>query len=85
MIHPPQVRPEEPIAVTPHDGICGGESQQWLSYPTNPHVRFDERGRETERCRMAQATAPVLDSTCAPTARVTSGGRFHPESCRLIW
>jgi len=63
MIHPPQVRPEEPIAVTPHDGICGGESQQWLSYPTNPHVRFDERGRETERCRMAQATAPVLDST----------------------
>ena len=65
MIHPPQVRPEEPIAVTPHDGICGGESQQWLSYPTNPHVRFDERGRETERCRMAQATAPVLDSTMA--------------------
>ena len=47
MIHPPQVRPEEPIAVTPHDGICGGKSQQWLSYPTNPHVRFDERGRET--------------------------------------
>jgi len=24
-------------------------------------------------------------SRCAPTARVTSGGRFHPESCRLIW
>ena len=71
MIHPPQVRPEEPIAVTPHDGICGGESQQWLSYPTNPHVRFDERGRETERCRMAQATAPVLDSTIdwVPPAR----------------
>src|SRR3982750_3625442 len=66
MTHPPQVRPEEPIAVTPHDGICGGESQQWLSYPTNPHVRFDERGRETERCRMAQATAPVLDSTMRP-------------------
>src|SRR3954447_22917447 len=63
MIHPPQVGLEEPIAVTPHDGICGGESQQWLSYPTNPHVRFDERGRETGCCRMAQATAPVLDST----------------------
>ena len=25
------------------------------------HVRFDERGEETERCRMAQATAPLLD------------------------
>jgi hypothetical protein len=29
----------------------------------NPQVRFDERGWETERCRMAQATAPILDST----------------------
>jgi hypothetical protein len=22
---------------------------------------------------------------CAPKARITNGGRFHPESCRLIW
>jgi hypothetical protein len=29
------------------------------------HVRFDERGWETERRRMAQATAPILDSTKA--------------------
>ena len=29
----------------------------------NRHVRFDERGWETERCQMAQATAPILDST----------------------
>ena len=27
----------------------------------NRLVRFDERGWETERCRMAQATAPILD------------------------
>jgi hypothetical protein len=33
------------------------------------HVRFDERGEETERCRMAQATAPLLDSTKADLAR----------------
>ena len=32
------------------------------------HVRFDERGWETERCRMAQATAPILDSTKADRA-----------------
>jgi hypothetical protein len=32
----------------------------------NPHVRFDERGRETGRCRTAQATAPFLDSTNEP-------------------
>jgi hypothetical protein len=31
----------------------------------NRLVRFDERGWETERCRMAQATAPILDSTDA--------------------
>jgi hypothetical protein len=29
----------------------------------NRHVRFDERGEETERCRTAQVTAPLLDST----------------------
>jgi hypothetical protein len=31
----------------------------------NPHVRFDERGRETGRCQTAQATAPFLDSTAS--------------------
>src|SRR5271165_6353630 len=29
----------------------------------NPPVRFDERGRETERLAKPQATAPFLDST----------------------
>ncbi len=38
------------------------------------HVRFDERGWETERCRMAQATAPILDSTT--TAMLTSRPHF---------
>ena len=33
------------------------------------HVRFDERGWETERCRMAQATAPILDFTRATYPR----------------
>jgi hypothetical protein len=28
----------------------------------NRHGQFDERGRETGRCRMAQVTAPILDS-----------------------
>src|SRR3954462_7717695 len=54
MIHPPQVRPEEPIAVTPHDGICGGESQQWLSYPT---VRYTALFMST--VRSATATVQV--------------------------
>ena len=33
MIDPPRVLSGEPTAVTPHGGICGGESQQSLSYP----------------------------------------------------
>ena len=40
MINPPPVLPEEPTAVTPHGGICGGKSQQWLRYPIEPHARF---------------------------------------------
>src|SRR5262249_24806962 len=35
----------------------------------NRHVRFDERGQETERCHMAQAPAPVLDSTATMKRR----------------
>src|SRR4029077_9199913 len=46
LIDPPRVLSEEPTAVTPHGGIRGGESQQWLSYPTNPRVGFDERDVE---------------------------------------
>src|SRR5271166_5941108 len=30
-IDPPRVISEEPTAVMPHGGICGGEGQQWLS------------------------------------------------------
>ena len=43
----------------------------------NQHVRFDERGRETERAPQSTATAPVLDST--NSMFVTS------FECRLIW
>ncbi len=32
----------------------------------NPHVRFDEWGRETGRLAKPQATAPFLDSTVIP-------------------
>src|SRR5215470_3704471 len=33
-----------------------------------PHVRFDERGWETGRCRKARTTAPILDSTNSATS-----------------
>jgi hypothetical protein len=42
--------------------------------PGNLHVRFDERREETERCRMAQATAPLFDST--HSGHVSAGARM---------
>jgi len=44
----------------------------------NRLVRFDERGWETERCRMAQATAPILDSTEGDMALISFGCRLGP-------
>jgi hypothetical protein len=55
-------------------------------YAGNPHVRFDERGWETERCRMAQATAPILDSTQAtelPRAPIQSLSEAQ-RTCREV-
>jgi hypothetical protein len=44
------------------------------------HVRFDERGWETARCRMAQATAPILDSTYSDLSRCPLSGRYRRQS-----
>jgi len=46
----------------------------------DPHVRFDERGRETER--LSSATAPVLDSTALMimSAQDARGPEEHEES-----
>jgi hypothetical protein len=44
------------------------------------HVRFDERGWETERCRMAQATAPILDSTLSDMADLAEDVRSSGET-----
>ena len=38
----------------------------------NQHVRFDERGRKTERTLQGSVTASVLDSTNAGVAVVTA-------------
>jgi len=46
----------------------------------NPHVRFDERGWETGRCRMAPATAPILDSTEAAVRQCPRNGRYRGQN-----
>src|SRR5271165_4263037 len=44
------------------------------------HVRFDERGRETERLAKPQAAAPFLDSTSAKTL----ARRLPEEAWRIV-
>ena len=51
----------------------------------NRLVRFDERGWETERCRMAQATAPILDSTLATLYRRWSNVLSHGSVAVADW
>src|SRR5580704_14775511 len=58
---------------------CRGSWMKPVGEPDagNPHVRFDERGGETGRCRMAQVTAPFLDSTAV---RAVPCRLAHPTS-----
>ncbi len=50
----------------------------------DPHDRFDERGEETECCRTAQATAPLLDSTTAAML-MSAGMSAVPSTSSLLW
>jgi hypothetical protein len=40
---------------------------------------------DARRAASLKLSAYVRNWQCAPKARIISGGRFHPESCRLIW
>src|SRR4051794_40112122 len=74
MIHPPQVRPEEPIAVTPHDGICGGKSQQWLSYPTVGLWRRHTRPARPRPCVLPYGELTLLAALTVLVRRVSVEG-----------
>jgi hypothetical protein len=58
----------------------------------NPHVRFDERGRETEQAA-SYATASFLDSTVAlqirPIGRCSNGHSpftiVRPKRCSILF
>ena len=55
MIDPSQARLEEPTAVTPRGGFCGG-TKQWLRNPTVPHVRIwcSEASCHSSGCKSRQ-------------------------------
>src|SRR5215471_18304335 len=55
-IAPPPVLPEEPAAVTPHGGICGGKSWQWLRYLSNLHAGFCLGDEYKRPCRLGEDT-----------------------------
>jgi hypothetical protein len=43
------------------------------------------RRLKTSHMKIVSVNSLTRPIQCAPTARITSGGRFDPESCRLIW
>jgi hypothetical protein len=45
----------------------------------------DNGRRLAERMRPKLSKLAFVLVLCVPKARIASGGRFHPESCRLIW
>jgi Family of unknown function (DUF6348) len=63
-------------------------------YGLRLYAMRDAEGTPQADCRVngddwekgAQALRDYVKTwPCAPKARITSGGRIHPESCRLIW
>jgi len=46
--------------------------------------RFFEHSR-IDYTSLIREILKMVTFRCAPKARVTSGGGFRPESCRLIW
>ena len=79
MINPRPVLPEEPTAVTPHGGFCGGKSQQWLRYPTKPHARICEG-----ESRVAELTRPQLASGGGGAGRPGQGVKGS-RACGYRW
>src|SRR5215469_11729530 len=64
--------PPPSFATTPEAAARTIATRSW---PKASHHRAAGRSR----------TRPnVLNGSCAPKARITRGGGFHPESCRLI-
>src|SRR4029077_11831440 len=84
--NPPQVLPEEPTAVTPHGGFCGGKSQQWLRYPTMPHARLwcTDARCHSSGCNSWIRPARMWRCTAMPTWFGRSLGHAAYSSCRVL-
>jgi hypothetical protein len=54
----------------------------WTKVPAWAAVEYRARKRMKS---LPSATELCGKLGCAPKARVTCGGRFHPDSCRLVW
>ena len=56
------------------------------NYPTKKDSETRENPHWNEVSIFSEAVRDYASKyACAPKARVTCGGRFHPDSCRLVW
>ena len=65
-------------------------AEGWDTDDTRLRIAIAHKLGERQRASMwllLRRTSAILTRLiqCAPTAQVTNGGRFRPESCRLIW
>jgi hypothetical protein len=60
-----------------------GPDGEGLGFACTPHRSLATVAGDRPPARTATQFLNFLQ--CAPMARVTSGGRFHPEDCRLLW
>ena len=59
------------------------EQQKSTNY-TVKNVKTVAAGKDVQARLFTLAPGEVIPWQCASKARIISGGRFHPESCRLI-
>jgi hypothetical protein len=69
--------------MTTEDSDARFAEEQFLAW------RFDRRSPlrayDLAEDQIAHVTWVPEPLRCAPKARLTSGGRFHPGNCRLTW
>ena len=69
--------------------ICNDGDDGDMSFMGSPPLLPFDDPTEYKKLRQAASNSMTADFLgqfwCASKARVTSGGGFRPESCRLIW
>jgi site-specific DNA recombinase len=79
-----ELPPNSPNLARIEDGIAamlGGRAAVLVIFGHPSSGAVDDLGKSTSLAARALQCGLARNSQCAPTARVASGGRFHPAAC----